>query len=89
MTMLKAVYLGTIQLGKETLFSATKPSLQETVYALNDWFFGYFFANKHHIQSLPPLDDWTRSEEDGNLWTIHFPDAEWLVSVKSELLEFK
>lgn len=89
MSTLKSVYLGTIQLGKESLLTIPKPSLHDALYALNDWFFGYFFANKLHIKSLPPLDDWSRSEEDGSLWVIHFPDAEWLVTVKSELLEFK
>lgn len=88
MTTLKTVHLGAVVLGRETVFALCRPTLHKTIAELNNWLFDYLYANQLPIHQLPPLDDWTHAIEDDTLWFIHFPDDEWLVTVKSELLEF-
>jgi hypothetical protein len=89
MPVLKTVHMGAISLDKEGMFSVMRPDRHKLMYELNSWFFDYFYANKLDIRNLPPLDDWTHSQEDCLLWSIQFPDEHWTITIRSETLEFK
>jgi hypothetical protein len=88
MTTLKIVHVGNVILGRETVFTLCRPSLHKTIAELNDWLFDYLYVNQLPVRQLPPLDDWEHAMEDNRLWFIHFPNDEWLITIKSELLEF-
>lgn len=82
------VHMGKIMHGTRTLTTILKPTRHELLYELNNWFFDYLYANQLNISSLPPLDDWTRSQENLQQWHIVWPDVEWSVIIESELLAF-
>lgn len=87
--LLKTVHIGSILLGRETMCTVIRGTRHEVLYELNGWFFDYFHAHQYPIRQLPPLDDWERSNEDLSYWSIAFPDVEWRVWIRSELIGFQ
>jgi len=88
MPQLKTLHMGCIALDKETVYTVLKGKLHETMYELNGWLFDYLYANKLPILQLPPLDDFTRSDDDPSMWYIHFPTPEWKIWIKTENVSF-
>jgi hypothetical protein len=89
MLKVRPVYLGVIQLDRESLYTTIQSTFHDTMGDLNSWFFDYLYANSKPIKQLPPLDDWVRSADDATIWTIAFPDPEWYVWVRTDYIEFK
>lgn len=89
MPLMKTLHSGGIVLGKETLFNVNRGSRTEVIKELNDWLFDYCFSHNIKPSTLPPLDDWHHSEEDVTYYYVAFPDAEWQVWMKAELIEFR
>ena len=89
MIAIKTVHRGGIRQNGAIVQTFVTASRQKLVYELNSWFFDYFYANKHDIKQLPPLDDWLRSTEDGSYWSLAFPDDMWEVWIRHELMEFQ
>lgn len=86
---LKLLHTGLIRIGKEIVFIANKGTRQYCLFELNNWLFDYCYANALPIVQLPPLDDWTPSDERENMWSfdpIELPTI--AVILKSELVEF-
>jgi hypothetical protein len=88
MPLFKIVHLGGIDLGRERCVTVIKGKRAEVLYELNNWLFDFFYAHCQPIKQLPHLDDWTHSDEDDSHWSVAFPDIEWQVWLKSELIEF-
>lgn len=88
MPLLKTLHHGGIRRDGHLIHVFTESSRQKLIYAINNWFLDYFYANQIDILQLPPLDDWQRSTEDGTYWSVKFPDETWDVFVRSELIEF-
>ena len=89
MSRMLSVHIGGIDLGRDRLFDVVKTKRSDVLYELNNWLFDYRYANQLPIIQLPALDDWTHSHEDGSYWSIAFPDSEWNIWMRSELLEFQ
>jgi len=87
MSQLRTAHLGGITLYKESVCIAMKSSKNQLFKELNNWFFDYMYANGLPIIQLPPLDDWHQSQEDISYYHLVFPDIEWYVWIRSELLE--
>lgn len=89
MEQTKTVHIGTISLNDKSECTVLRASRPKVIQELNGWFFDYFHANVLPIQQLPPLDDWDRSTEDPSMWYTEFPDAGWLVTIRTEYITFK
>lgn len=88
MALLKNIHHGVIQHNGHIVKTLVESNRQKLIYELNTWFLDYCYANNLDIEQLPPLDDWTRSDEDASCWAVEFPDATWQVSIRHELMEF-
>ena len=88
MALVKTLHHGGIRKDGKIVETFVKSRRQTLMYDINTWFFDYFYANELDIQQLPPLDDWTRSVEDGTCWSIKFPDTTWEVWIRHEIMEF-
>lgn len=88
MPRMHTVHMGVISHNGTALKTCAKPNRHELLFELNNWFFDYFYANQLPIRSIPPLDDWTRSTEHMNIWTVHFPTPEWTIQIESEPMVF-
>ena len=88
MTLLKRVYVGQLHLNGEPQKTFVRGKRKELLLDLNGCIFDYLNNNNLPIKNLPPLDDWSRSSENPELWSLQFPDAEWLVTMQSEVIEF-
>lgn len=86
---IKLLHIGGVDLGKERLCTVFKTTQPQVIHELNNWFFDYLYANQKPIRQLPPLDDWTHSTEDVTFWSVGFPEHDWCVWVKSDILEYK
>lgn len=89
MLAIKTIHLAGIKQHNIIIKTFTAASRQKLIYELNTWFFDYFYANQYPIKQLPPIDDWKRSTEDATYWSIKFPDDNWEVWIRHELMEFQ
>lgn len=84
----KQIHVGTILCAKRLEYMSIRASKHDVLKELNDWMFDYLHVNKYPIKQLPPLDDWIRSDEDMSLWSIEFPHAPWLITIRHENIVF-
>ena len=88
MPLLKRVHIGQIKFNSEIRKVVVRGKQNHVMREINDWMFDHLYATGKPIQQLPPLDDWSRSTEDPSVWYLAFPDADWLITIQQELVEF-
>lgn len=87
--MIKTVHVGGISHNDRTIHTINKSTKRKLLQSINDWLFDYSRSTSiSTIYQLPPLDDWSHSNEDSTFWYINYPTGEWLIWIKSELMEF-
>lgn len=88
MPLSKLLHTGTAKIGKETVFTTNKGTRHLCLAELNNWLFDHCWAHGLHVVQLPPLDDWTHSDEDRSVWA-YVPDVKNVtILLKSEVIEF-
>lgn len=88
MPISKLLHSGTAKIGKETVFTVNKGTRHHCLAELNNWLFDHCYAHGIPIIQLPPLDDWTHSVEDRNVWSF-VPDVkDVVILLKAERIEF-
>lgn len=88
MPLLKSLYIGEIKIQKETVCLTHKGTRHACISDLNSWLFDFTHNAGRQILQLPPLDDWSISEDDSSLWFYIFPDIGTTVSVRMELVDY-
>lgn len=88
MSQVRVIHLGGIDLHRESVCTVVRSNKVQLFKELNNWLFDYLYVNGRPIVQLPPLDDWSRSTEDGSYYYLAFPDLEWNIWIRSEPIEF-
>lgn len=85
--MVNSVCVGMIMKDQKLVQLILRQTRHDVTYELNNWFVNYFRMNHEPIIQLPPLDDWTQSEEYPSLWNYKFQSNRWSVTTYIETLE--
>lgn len=88
MIHVKTVYTGYITHRGSVVFVSTRGSRKELHHELNWWMFDYHYAQGLSFVRIPPLDDWTQSDENPAIWTIQFPTPDWIIRTQEDMLTF-
>ena len=84
----KTLHSGTAKIGKETVFTTNKGPRHLCLAELTNWLFDHCWAHGIQVVQLPPLDDWTHSQEAPYLWSF-IPDVKDVtIFLQSEVIEF-
>jgi len=89
MPITKTLHIGTVLIGKETVYAVHRGTRHSCLSDLNDWIFDYCRANAKILIQLPPMDDWQRSLEDASVWSFFIEYLEIMVILQSESIEFQ
>ena len=79
------VHIGGVNYKNKTIYTTTVfPSVQSVIRQLNVWLFDHLHAKKEEMKQLPPLDDWSWSDEDASMWYIKYPSDDYLIWTRRE-----
>jgi len=78
------IHTGFITHNSSIVHCVSRPNRSKLLHELNWWLFDYHYARDLPFVRIPPLDDWTRSDENPSVWTVKFPTDEWILRITEE-----